>query len=416
MGFSKYASVIMYSLHCNKPRNHIIDSVAIHTMAANISVESCGTWFQNPEAQASSNYGIDSSGKIAGYVDEDNRAWCTDSCGVDHRAITIEVASMTDDEPYQPTNEAYAALIKLLVDICYRHNIYELKWKNDIHYALAAADGGPVREQNMFVHRWFNMDKSCPGNWLFMHMDQIANEVNEQLTLAKKGRMTAATVTNSVTYLYGSASYTSTGTPESAPVDYTEYNPYLVTLVRNSKIDYSKLHDAGVIGGVIEAGYVFEDNRRRTKEFLNPNFTQQADALEEINMPYGLFMYGRAITQKEADEEIFQFSFPIRSRVPQLGVWIYLDLGRNKEINNGIMDRYWKGLVRLGYKDQMGIMATGLQLSYIDWDSYKDKFFLWTLNHVSDLSELDTLLDPTFFDTDAQREFYDSNSSILQQL
>ena len=35
--------------------------------------------------------------------------------------------------------------------------------------------------QNMTVHRWFTPNKSCPGEYLYSRMGQIADEVNKQL-------------------------------------------------------------------------------------------------------------------------------------------------------------------------------------------------------------------------------------------
>ena len=89
------------------------------------------------------------------------------------RAITIEVASGTS-EPYIVTEQAYNALIKLLVDVCKRNNIKQLLWKNDKSLI------GQVDKQNMTVHRWF-ANKSCPGTYLFNKMDKIANSVNAEL-------------------------------------------------------------------------------------------------------------------------------------------------------------------------------------------------------------------------------------------
>ena len=74
-------------------RTHTIDTITIHCMAGNLSVESCGALFARASRQASSNYGIGSDGRIGLYVAEENRSWCTSSRANDQRAITIEVAN-----------------------------------------------------------------------------------------------------------------------------------------------------------------------------------------------------------------------------------------------------------------------------------------------------------------------------------
>ena len=155
-------------------RKHIIDTISIHCMAGDLSVESCGNLFADKSRQASSNYGIGSDGRIALYVDEANRSWCTSSSSNDNRAVTIEVANCAVGEPWPISDAAYKSLIDLLVDICQRNGIKQLLWQADKSLI------GQIDKQNMTVHRWFAA-KSCPGNWLYEHHGQIAAEVNARL-------------------------------------------------------------------------------------------------------------------------------------------------------------------------------------------------------------------------------------------
>lgn len=113
-------------------------------------------------------------GKIAMYVEEKDRSWCSSSASNDNRAITIECAS-DSYEPYAINDKVYKSLIKLCVDICKRNGIKKLMWKADKSLI------GQVDKQNMTVHRWFNSGKSCPGEYIYSRLGKIANEVNAQL-------------------------------------------------------------------------------------------------------------------------------------------------------------------------------------------------------------------------------------------
>lgn len=155
------------------PRNHVIDTITIHCVVGQCSVETLGNVFAPTSRQASSNYGIGPDGRIGMYVEEKDRSWCSSSASNDHRAVTIEVASDTKD-PYAVTDEAFAALIKLCADICKRNGIKELKWKGDKSLI------GQVDKQNMTVHRWF-ANKSCPGDYLYSRHAAIASLVNDIL-------------------------------------------------------------------------------------------------------------------------------------------------------------------------------------------------------------------------------------------
>lgn len=131
-----------------------IDTITIHCMACNATVVALGNHFAKKSAQASSNYGIGSDGLIACYVPEEYRSWCSSSAANDQRAITIEVANDGGAPDWHVSKAALSALVDLLVDICKRNGIPELRWKADKSLI------GQVDKQNMTVHRWF-AKKAC---------------------------------------------------------------------------------------------------------------------------------------------------------------------------------------------------------------------------------------------------------------
>lgn len=176
MSNSSLVDYIKISPNKNSPRNHKIDTITIHCVAGQCSVEALGDLFAKASRKGSSNYGIGSDGRIGMYVEEKDRSWCSSNAANDHRAITIEVASDAK-HPYAVTDKAYKALIELLVDICKRNGIKELKWKGDKSLI------GKVDQQNMTVHRWF-ANKACPGEYLYSRHGAIAEAVNAKLAPA----------------------------------------------------------------------------------------------------------------------------------------------------------------------------------------------------------------------------------------
>nr|DAM37294.1 MAG TPA: N-acetylmuramoyl-L-alanine amidase [Caudoviricetes sp.] len=195
------SSLITYtklSPNCTKPRNHKIDTITIHCMAGNCSVETCGEIFAPASRQASSNYGIGSDGRIALYVDEANRSWCSSNATNDHRAVTIEVANTVAAEPWPVSDKAYAALLNLVTDICKRNGIAKLVWSTN-----KADRVGHLNGCNMTVHRDY-ANKSCPGDYLYSRHAAIAAEVNKRLGATA----TAAQTTGSTTTAASTVNYT----------------------------------------------------------------------------------------------------------------------------------------------------------------------------------------------------------------
>ncbi len=176
MSFTNSPLVVYKKISPNRtsPRKHVIDTITIHCMACNASVESCGKGFALRSRNASSNYAIDSNGRIGMYVEEKDRSWCSSCSANDHRAVTIEVANDGGAPEWHISDKAYDALINLCTDICRRNGIKELKWRADKSLI------GQIDKQNMTVHRWF-ANKSCPGDYLYNLHSQIAMEVNKRL-------------------------------------------------------------------------------------------------------------------------------------------------------------------------------------------------------------------------------------------
>ena len=180
---SSLANIVVESPNRSSPRMSKIDTITIHCMAGNLSVESCGALFAKSSRKASSNYGIGSDGRIACYVGEEDRSWCSSNRANDNRAITIEVANDGGaDTGWHVSDKAYKSLIRLLVDICKRNNIAKLVWSNNKNDRVNHKNGC-----NMTVHRDF-ANKSCPGDYLYSLHSKIADEVNSLLGVVKEAK------------------------------------------------------------------------------------------------------------------------------------------------------------------------------------------------------------------------------------
>lgn len=159
-------------------RTHSIDRITPHCVVGQLSAESICGCFISTSRQASCNYGIGTDGRISMSVEEKNRSWCSSSRENDQRAVTIECAS-DKTAPYAFNNAVYASLVNLCVDICQRNGKSKLLWLGDKNKTLAYAPKSD--EMVLTVHRWF-ANKSCPGDWLYNRLGNLAAEVTKRLT------------------------------------------------------------------------------------------------------------------------------------------------------------------------------------------------------------------------------------------
>lgn len=145
------------------PRQGKIKNIIIHHMAGCLTVQQCGAVFASRRRNASSNYGVDSSGAIGLYVSEKNRAWTTGN-RIDHSSVTIEVANSKTGGNWPVSDKALNATIRLCADICRRNGIKKLNYTGD-------------KSGNLLMHRWYQQT-ACPGPYLAGKFKYIADQVN----------------------------------------------------------------------------------------------------------------------------------------------------------------------------------------------------------------------------------------------
>lgn len=167
MSNSPLVDYVKISPNSTNPRRKPISKITIHHMAGNLSVETCGNVFAPTSRKASSNYGVDSKGRVGMYVEEKNRAWTSSSSANDDQAVTIEVANDEIGGNWHVSDAALNKTIELCVDICKRNGIKKLNFTGDT-------------SGNLTMHKWFAAT-SCPGPYLESKFPYIAEEVNKRL-------------------------------------------------------------------------------------------------------------------------------------------------------------------------------------------------------------------------------------------
>ena len=177
MSNSKLVSYTKWSPNWSTRNGAKIDRIAIHHMAGNLSLETCGKIFSDGKREASSTYGIDSNGKVGQYVDESRAPWTTCNYSeCDRFAVTIEVANDQIGGDWHVSDKALATLIDLCVDVCQRNSIPKLNYTGD-------------KSGNLLMHCWY-WATACPGPYLKSKFGYIADEVNKRLADAPKPKIT----------------------------------------------------------------------------------------------------------------------------------------------------------------------------------------------------------------------------------
>ena len=165
------------------------------------------------------------------------------------------------------------------------------------------------------------------------------------------------------------------------------------------EIDFNAMKKSGVSAVYIKLGSLFDSAHNRFSQYRYPNLDIQVNQAKEANMPFGLIADMYARSADEAKEETDAMKIYIQKYTPTMGVFMALHFSMPNAINDIIMKRYIKDLTALGLTNKLGIYCNREQLTKFTWKSYQEQLYLWLIDHVSDISQLDTLLTPEFFMT-----------------
>ena len=224
MGYTNSPLVAYTKLSPNHSgqRTHSIDRITPHCVVGQLSAESICGCFTSKDRQASCNYGIGTDGRVSLCVEEKNRSWCSSSGSNDQRAITIECAS-DKTAPYAMNSKVYASLINLCVDICKRNGKKKLLWFGDKNKTL---NYNPKADEMVItVHRWF-ANKSCPGDWLYNRLGDLATEVTKRLSGSSEQKPSTSVL---YTVQVGAFSKKSNAEAQMAKLKATGFDAFITT-------------------------------------------------------------------------------------------------------------------------------------------------------------------------------------------
>ena len=191
------------------------------------------------------------------------------------------------------------------------------------------------------------------------------------------------------------------GTGGGTPVVETKnMRPYVATIPQgvNPTLDYTKINDARISAMMFFGGELFDAGHNK-RTYVNPYLSSQVQKCNDNGMPYALYVNVRARTVIEADDECRALYYILAQFPPSLGVWLSLQISSSTEVNNAILEVYYKYIEKWGLGAKCGLYVTPTQLSKITWNTFKDRFYLWMIDDSVDILTLNNkLLQPELFE------------------
>ena len=136
-----------------------ITEITIHHCAGNMTIESLGRLWQNPNRNGSSHYGV-CDDQVGQFVRECDVAWTNGHRPSNWRAVTIETSNSGGAPDWPVSDKSLATLKKLVADIAKRNGLGKL-----------------VKEENLTWHQLYSAT-ACPGPYLLSKIDEIVADAN----------------------------------------------------------------------------------------------------------------------------------------------------------------------------------------------------------------------------------------------
>ena len=175
--------------------------------------------------------------------------------------------------------------------------------------------------------------------------------------------------------------------------------PYIAAIgPRKVSVDLAKLKKAGVSAMMFNAGSLYDSSHKK-KTYKNPYLDSQVKKCLEANMPFGLYADVRSRSEIEADAECRALYYILDSQPPKLGIWLHMDTGKSRSVNDKIINVYYKYIEKWGFKGKCGIYIAKDKINTISWDDFQDKFNLWAVSKMKDFKTVENkLLMPEMFE------------------
>ena len=341
--------------------------------------------------RGSSNYLIDDRGDIVCAVEEEYACHTSSSEDNDRQSITIEV-STTSNSTGAITDEAWKSLIKLCTDICHR---YDFKLSCNID----------EKTGSLTYHYWF-ASTACPGQWIIDHTDELVATVNHNLetgnydntTTVGSGNVTSSGGVGKSVVVKDTPTAYAIGINEKILFEQAQITPYIIIInEKTAKIKYDKLKEKDVVGVLIDLKIHDKVKAKELNSYVNVNLKSQINNVRKANMPFGFIVPVNAKSVEEATKEISKIRLTLRKYPPQLGVWLDLHLGKDKKVNNQIINKYYEFFFRYGFYDQVGFYGNKKHLDLIEWQDYKELWYWTMVRHLSKFDSIHLLPTPEFF-------------------
>ena len=182
-------------------------------------------------------------------------------------------------------------------------------------------------------------------------------------------------------------------------IDPTLMTPFVATVLpsHKAKIDYDRIKSARISAMMFYGGELYNASHLK-QTYMNPHLDDLVQQCNNAGMLWSMYVNVRAKTVIEADAECRALYYVVSRHSPTMGLWLSLHLTNSVEVNNDILEVYYKYIDKWGLKARCGLYVTPTQLSKITWTTFQERCYLWMIDRMPISQVDDELLQPEMFE------------------
>lgn len=262
-------------------------------------------------------------------------------------------------------------------------------------------DAGKKSHVGIYVGSFLDLNGESHTNEVVEAKDHSSGVVTSSIdssTWDCWGQLDCCTIDTTTTTMFDARS-ASVATNTTVTLNAEAMTPFVATISPqdNPTLDYDKIKEARISAMAFFGGELFTGSHVK-KTYINPYLENQIQQCNDAGMPYLLYVNVRSQTEIEADAECKALYYIVSHFPPKLGLWLCIKTTNSVEMNDKIIEVYYKYIEQWGLKSKCGFYLDKSQLSDISWTSFQDRFNLWLIDPM-DVTKVDNeLLQPEMFE------------------
>lgn len=172
-------------------------------------------------------------------------------------------------------------------------------------------------------------------------------------------------------------------------INYEAMSPYVIRVPDTAtSFNGDVFLNSQVSGVALSAGYLYSKSTHvKQSSYIALHLKDQVKCAKSYGIPFALLAEVRARSVAEAKAECEKLYYVCASSIPDMGLWLHLDMSNSVPTNERILEYYISECSKWGFKNSLGVYVDKNELKKVDWNKYSEDLYLWKVDHTVNVDD-----------------------------